>query len=377
MANTTPLYALHRELDAKIVEFANYQMPLNYPSGIITEHRQVRESAGLFDVSHMGQIKVTGDSAAELLESLLPTDLSKLDVGRQRYSFLTLDTGGILDDLMISRFEDHYLLVVNASNKYQDFNHIVARLPADCTAELLDNRSLLALQGPLARKVMSRLCPDLTTMRFMDTMGTEVEGIKCQAFCSGYTGEDGFELATNSDDALKLAQLLLDQTEVEPTGLGARDSLRLEAGLCLHGNDIHPNITPVAAGLSWAIPASRRKGGSKSGGFLGSEPILLELENGPSVTRVGIQPEGRAPVRAHSEIVIPTGESIGEVSSGSYGPTVGRPIAMGYVKSAYSHPGTELQAIVRDKPLSVKICHLPFVQHNYKQHEIPSGADSS
>ena len=205
-------------------------------------------------------------------------------------------------------------------------------------------------------------------MRFMDSINTDVEGIRCQAFCSGYTGEDGFELATNSDDALELAQLLLDQPEVEPTGLGARDSLRLEAGLCLHGNDIHPNITPVVAGLSWAIPASRRKGGSRSGGFLGSEPILLELENCPSVTRVGIQPEGRAPVRAHSEIVIPTGESIGEVSSGSYGPTVGRPIAMGYVKSTYSDLGTELQAMVRGKPLGVKVCPLPFVQHNYKRH---------
>ena len=368
VANTTPLYTLHRELDAKIVEFANYQMPLNYPSGIITEHRQVRESAGLFDVSHMGQIKITGDNAAHSLESLLPTDLSKLDVGRQRYSFLTLETGGILDDLMISRFENHYLLVVNASNKHQDFNHIAASLPADCTAELLNNRSLLALQGPLAREVMSRFSPDLSAMQFMDTMVGEVEGINCQVFCSGYTGEDGFEIATSSDDALVLAQLLLDQTEVQPAGLGARDSLRLEAGLCLHGNDIHPNVTPVAAGLSWAIPASRRKGGSKTGGFPGSEPILLELENGPALTRVGIQPEGRAPVRAHSEIVIATGESIGEVSSGSYGPTVGRPIAMGYVKSTYSHLGTELQAVVRGKPLSVKVCHLPFVQHNYKRN---------
>ena len=367
VANTTPLYTLHRELDAKIVEFANYQMPLNYPSGIITEHRQVRESAGLFDVSHMGQIKITGDNAAHSLESLLPTDLSKLDVGRQRYSFLTLETGGILDDLMISRFENHYLLVVNASNKHQDFNHIAASLPADCTAELLDNRSLLALQGPLAREVMSRFSPDLSAMQFMDTMVVEIQGINCQVFCSGYTGEDGFEIATSSDDALVLAQLLLDQTEVQPAGLGARDSLRLEAGLCIHGNDIHPNVTPVAAGLSWAIPASRRKGGSKTGGFPGSEPILLELENGPTLSRVGIQPEGRAPVRAHSEIVIATGESIGEVSSGSYGPTVGRPIAMGYVKSTYSHLGTELQAVVRGKPLSVKVCHLPFVQHNYKR----------
>ena len=367
VSNKTPLYALHCELDAKIVEFANHQMPLNYPSGIIAEHRHVRESAGLFDVSHMGQIKVTGDSATELLESLLPTDLSELNIGRQRYTFLTLDTGGILDDLMISKFGDDYLLVVNASNKHQDFDHIACRLPADCTAELLNNRSLLALQGPLAREVMSRLCPNLATMRFMDTMNVEVEGIDCQVFCSGYTGEDGFEFATNSDDALNLAQLLLDQTEVLPAGLGARDSLRLEAGLCLHGNDIHPDITPVAAGLSWAIPASRRKGGSKSGGFPGSEHILLELENGSTLTRVGIQPEGRAPVRAHSEIVAPTGESIGEVSSGSYGPTVGRPIAMGYVKSTYSHLGTELQAIVRGKPLSVKICHLPFVEHNYKR----------
>ena len=367
VANTTPLYKLHRELDAKMVEFANYQMPLNYPSGIITEHRQVRESAGLFDVSHMGQIKITGDNAAHSLESLLPTDLSKLDVGRQRYSFLTLETGGILDDLMVSRFENHYLLVVNASNKHRDFNHIAASLPADCTAELLDNRSLLALQGPLAREVMSRFSPDLSAMQFMDTMVVEIEGINCQVFCSGYTGEDGFEIATSSDDALLLAQLLLDQTEVQPAGLGARDSLRLEAGLCLHGNDIHPNVTPVAAGLSWAIPASRRKGGSKTGGFPGSEPILLELENGPALTRVGIQPEGRAPVRAHSEIVIATGESIGEVSSGSYGPTVGRPIAMGYVKSTYSDLGTELQAMVRDKPLSVKVCDLPFVQHNYKR----------
>ena len=368
VANTTPLYTLHRELDAKIVEFANYQMPLNYPSGIITEHRQVRESAGLFDVSHMGQIKITGDNAAHSLESLLPTDLSKLDVGRQRYSFLTLETGGILDDLMISRFENHYLLVVNASNKHQDFNHIAASLPSDCTAELLDNRSLLALQGPLAREVMSQFSPDLSAMQFMDTMVIELEGINCQVFCSGYTGEDGFEIATSSDDALALAQLLLDQTEVQPAGLGARDSLRLEAGLCLHGNDIHPNVTPVAAGLSWAIPASRRKGGSKTGGFPGSKPILLELENGTALTRVGIQPEGRAPVRAHSEIVTAMGESIGEVSSGSYGPTVGRPIAMGYVKSTYSHLGTELQAVVRGKPLSVKVCHLPFVQHNYKRN---------
>ncbi len=365
MADRTPLYDLHLELGAKMVEFEGYEMPLRYSDGIIGEHKQVRNATGLFDVSHMGQIRVDGPNAASSLESLIPTDLVDLPSGRQRYAYLTNDQGGILDDLMVSNFGDHFRLVVNAANKHTDIAHIQGKLGDQCQVELLPDQALLALQGPATQKVIARLSPVLKQQRFMDVAQVKIGNIDCQAYRSGYTGEDGFELSLASEDAETLARLLLGQVETTPAGLGARDSLRLEAGLCLHGSDIDTDTTPVEAGIAWAIPACRRPGGERAGGFPGSEHILAELESGPRQIRVGIQPEGRAPVRAHALLQALDGTSVGEVTSGGYGPSVGRPIAMGYVETGHSSVGMQLQAIVRNKPVPVTVCTLPFTKHRY------------
>lgn len=365
MADRTPLYALHLELGAKLVEFGGYEMPLSYPEGIIGEHTQVRSSAGLFDVSHMGQILVEGPNAAGLLESLIPTDLVGLPTGRQRYAYLTTDQGGILDDLMISNLGDHFRLVVNAANKHTVISHLQSEIGDQCRIELLADHALLALQGPATQQVVTRLNSMLGEQKFMEVAPAKIGDIDCLAHRSGYTGEDGFEISLANGDSEPLARLLLDQEEITPAGLGARDSLRLEAGLCLHGSDIGPETTPVEANIAWAIPACRRTGGDRSGGFPGADRILAELADGPNRIRVGIQPEGRAPVRAHALLQAPDGTSVGEVSSGGYGPSLARPVAMGYVQKQCSSAGTTLEAIVRGKPVPVTVCKLPFVKHQY------------
>lgn len=365
----TPLYELHTALGAKMVSFAGYEMPLQYPLGILFEHRQVRTSAGLFDVSHMGQATVFGDDSARLLETVLPANLLELPNGSQRYSFFTNDTGGILDDLMIYRLDDRYTLVVNASNKEADFA-LLQNLCGDTVEfESMINHALLALQGPQACSALQRLSPGIQKLPFMGAKQVLISGISCTVTRSGYTGEDGFEISVGASDALDLARNLLELPEVEAVGLGARDSLRLEAGLCLHGNDIGPNTSPVEAGLQWAIPRCRRTQGSRCGGFPGADRILAEIDNGAMRRRVGIRPDGKAPVRAHAELLNADGIQIGEVSSGGFGPSMNVPVAMGYVSREYSTSGTALYALVRNKPLPVSVCAMPFSPHRYHTKE--------
>ena len=365
----TPLYELHTALGAKMVPFAGYDMPLQYPSGILFEHRQVRASAGLFDVSHMGQATVFGDGSARLLETVLPANLLELPNGSQRYSFFTNDAGGVLDDLMIYRLDDRYTLVVNAANKEADFA-LLQNLCGDTVEfESMNNRALLALQGPRACNALQRMSPGIEELPFMGAKRVIISGIPCTVTRSGYTGEDGVEISVAASDALDLAWRILELPEVEPVGLGARDSLRLEAGLCLHGNDIGPDTSPIEAGLQWAIPHCRRTQGIRCGGFPGADRILDEIDNGPLRRRVGIRPEGKAPVRAHAELLDADGVQIGEVSSGGFGPSMNAPIAMGYVAKEYSTPGTALRAQVRNKPLPVTVCSMPFSPHRYHTKE--------
>ena len=363
----TPLNDLHHELGAKMAPFAGYEMPIHYPSGIISEHHQVRSRAGLFDVSHMGQIWVGGNQAATWLETLLPADLINLEAGAQRYSFLTNDSGGILDDLMVYRLKDEYCLVVNAANKEADLLLLQERVTAGVFIDPREDFALLALQGPQAAAALGSIAPAVKHLAFMTASEIRIAGMECCVTRSGYTGEDGFEISTHETSALGLARALLALDGVEPAGLGARDTLRLEAGLCLHGNDIGPRTSPVEAGLSWAIPASRRSGGVRAGAFPGAERILKEIEQGPSQKRVGIQPLGKAPVRAHARLLAPDNTVAGEVTSGGFGPTVGAPIAMAYLPSTFAEAGTTLEAQVRNKALPVTVCRLPFVPHRYHQ----------
>ena len=365
----TPLYELHTALGAKMVPFAGYQMPVQYPSGILAEHRQVRASAGLFDVSHMGQATVFGNDSARLLETVLPANLLELPNASQRYSFFTNDAGGVLDDLMVYCLDDCYTLVVNAANKAADF----ALLQNLCTGrvefEPMTNSALLALQGPKACGALERISPGIGKLPFMGAKRAVISGISCTVTRSGYTGEDGVEISVDASDALDLAWQLLELPEVEAVGLGARDSLRLEAGLCLHGNDIGPDISPVEAGLEWAIPRCRRTRGNRCGGFPGADRILAEIDNGPMRRRVGIRPEGKAPVRAHAELLNADGVQIGEVTSGGFGPSINAPVAMGYVAKRCSTPGTALYALVRNKPLPVTVTPMPFSPHRYHTKE--------
>ncbi|WP_086464107.1 glycine cleavage system aminomethyltransferase GcvT [Oceanibaculum nanhaiense] len=358
---TTPLNALHRELGGKMVEFAGYEMPVQYPAGIMAEHLHTREKAGLFDVSHMGQVKLSGENVAEALETLVPGEIQALKPGRQRYTLFTNEQGGILDDLMVSCFNDHLFLVVNAGCKGQDIEHMRAHLPAGVKLEVMFERALLALQGPAAKIVMGRLGPAGTELTFMGAARVEIGGIWCTVTRSGYTGEDGFEISVDEDKAEKLARLLLDQPEVMPIGLGARDSLRLEAGLCLYGHDIDTTTTPIEADLAWAIGKRRRE----EGGFPGADIILDQLKNGTARKRVGIRPEGRAPAREHTELTDADGRRIGEITSGGFGPSVGAPVAMGYVETASASEGTEINAKVRGKALPAKVASMPFTPHRY------------
>ena len=357
----TSLHALHVALGAKMVPFAGYDMPVQYPQGILGEHQHCRAQAGLFDVSHMGQVKLTGPDAAKALETLVPGDLQALKVGEIRYTLFTNERGGILDDLMVTNAGDHLFVVVNAACKVQDVGHMKAKLPSSIKVEELTERALLALQGPAAATVMARFAPESAKLRFMTAAAMTVMGIDCFVTRSGYTGEDGFEISVPNAKAEALAKALLAEPEVKPIGLGARDTLRLEAGLCLYGHDIDENTTPIEAGLAWAIGKRRRE----EGGFPGADMILAHLKGGSPRRRVGLKPEGRAPARDHTPIHGEDGRSLGEISSGGFGPTVGGPIAMGYVEASYAKPGTTVNLMVRGTPRPAQVVALPFNPTNY------------
>lgn len=359
---TTPLDALHRSLGARMVPFAGYAMPVQYPAGVLTEHLHCRAAAALFDVSHMGQAFLTGPGAAAALELLAPGDIAGLPPMRQRYSLLTMADGGILDDFMVAHLEgDRWFLVVNASRKDVDFAHIAAHLPPDVRLDRLEHRALIALQGPTAVAVLEALAPGVVALPFMGLAEVTLDGAACLVSRSGYTGEDGVEISVPAAHAEAVAQLLLAQPGVMPAGLGARDSLRLEAGLCLYGNDIDTTTNPIEAGLGWTINKRRRT----EWNFLGAGPIRAMLEAGPPRRRVGIRPDGRAPARGHTEILGPDGAVIGEITSGGFGPTLNAPCAMGYVRADFSPVGTEISLLVRGKPLPAQVAAMPFVPHTY------------
>jgi aminomethyltransferase len=357
----TPLYALHVAKGARMVPFAGYAMPVQYPTGIIAEHLHTRAQAGLFDVSHMGQLRLVGAPAARALETLVPSDLQALAAGRLRYTLLLNDKGGIIDDLMVTRREDGLFLVVNAARKDFDLTHLRARLDRSIAIEPLFERALLALQGPMAAAVLARFVTGIERIAFMTAAGGTIRGMPCEITRSGYTGEDGFEISLAPEHAAAAAETLLAEPEVAPIGLGARDTLRLEAGLCLYGHDIDENTTPVEAGLAWTIGKRRRA----EGGFPGAAPILAELTDPPSRRRVGIRPDGRAPARDGSAIVDKAGEPIGAVTSGGFGPSVNAPIAMGYVARDHAADGTALSVVVRDVARPAHVAPLPFVPTRY------------
>ena len=365
----TPLHDLHVELGARMVPFAGYHMPVQYPAGLMAEHLHCRASAALFDVSHMGQLKITGDGAALALESLIPIDVAGMAAGQQRYGFFTNDQGGILDDLMLTRHQtgDHteWLLIVNASNKDADTAHLISRIGQRCTVQPRPELALLALQGPLAVNALARLNPAVAELGFMNGAAFTLNGAPCFATRSGYTGEDGFEISVPAEHAESLARALLAQPEVQPAGLGARDTLRLEAGLCLHGNDIDPTTTPIEASLQWAIQKVRRAGGARAGGHPGADVIATQLADGPARRRVGLIGLERVPVRPGVAIVDAAGALLGSVTSGTLAPTANQPIAIAYLPSAHAATGTEVWAEVRGKRVPMRVSALPFVPNRY------------
>jgi len=370
----TPLHALHVASGGKMVPFAGYDMPVQYATGVLKEHLHTRSSAGLFDVSHMGQILLRPKSgrfedAALALERLVPQDILALAPGRQRYAQFTNDSGGLLDDLMVANFGDHLFVVVNAACKVEDEAHLRAHLSEVCFIEPLPDRALIALQGPRAETVLANFCGDVTSMRFMDAGARRLNGIDCFVSRSGYTGEDGFEISVPADAAERLASALLADKAVLPIGLGARDSLRLEAGLCLYGHDIDASTTPVEAALEWSIQKGRRKGGVRAGGFPGAQVILSQLEQGAPRRRIGLRAEGRAPVREGAALFADTASSepIGTVTSGGFGPSLNAPVAMGYLPSRIAVPGGLVFAEVRGQRLRLRISPMPFVQNTYKR----------
>jgi aminomethyltransferase len=361
----TPLYDLHVALGARMVEFAGYYLPVQYPDGIIHEHQHTRTAAGLFDVSHMGQVRVSGEGAARALESLIPMDVVGLDNGHMRYGLFTDADGGILDDLIVANAGTHFLLVVNAACKVNDIARMRAAFGDRCQVDELEHRALLALQGPAARDVLVTIAPEIADMTFMTMTQVELAGIPCGLSCSGYSGEDGFEISVADGDAEELARMLLANDAVAPVGLGARDSLRLEAGLSLYGQDLDEQTTPVEAGLTWTIAKVRRSGGERAGGFPGEKRIFAQLADGASRRLVGLRPQGRAPVRAGADLLDADGTAIGSVTSGGFGPTLGAPVAMGYVASEHRKSGTIVQAVVRAKHLPTEVVRLPFVERRY------------
>jgi aminomethyltransferase len=372
--NRTPLYDLHVALGGKMVPFAGYEMPVQYAPGVLREHLHTRHSAGLFDVSHMGQIALRAKSgrvedAATALERLVPQDILALVPGRQRYAQFTNDSGGLLDDLMVANFGDHLFLVVNAACKAADETHLRKHLSDTCVIEPLANRALIALQGPGAESVLTKFCAEAPAMRFMDAGPHRVAGHDCFVSRSGYTGEDGFELSVPAEQVRDLAKQLLADGNVLPIGLGARDSLRLEAGLCLYGHDIDLTTTPVEAALEWSVQKSRRKAGARAGGFPGADRILTQFETGAPRRRVGLRPEGRAPVREGAPLFADAAstEPIGTVTSGGFGPSLNAPVAMGYLPTAFAAVGTQVFAEVRSQRLPCRVSATPFVPNTYKR----------
>jgi aminomethyltransferase len=370
----TPLHPLHLARGGKMVPFAGYDMPVQFATGVLREHLHTRQAAGLFDVSHMGQIALRPKSgkvedAALALERLVPQDILGVAPGRQRYAQFTNGEGGILDDLMVANFGTHLFLVVNAACKAADEAHLRSRLSDVCVIEPLSDRALIALQGPKAESVLARLSPEALAMRFMDAGPRRVSGIDCFVSRSGYTGEDGFEISVPAEQAERLATTLLGNSDVLPIGLGARDSLRLEAGLCLYGHDIDTTTTPVEGALEWSIQKSRRHGGARAGGFPGADLILSQLEKGAPRRRVGLRPEGRAPVREGAPLFADSAssEQIGAVTSGGFGPSINAPIAMGYLPASHAVSGGLVFAELRGQRLPLRITPMPFVPSTYKR----------
>ena len=368
----TPLNALHREFGAKLTEFAGYEMPVQYRLGILGEHQHTRKKAGLFDVSHMGQVILSGQSYEETalaLEKVLPMDVLGLEIGRQRYGFLTNDDGGILDDLMFSNRGDHIFVVLNAACKDSDIKYLRSLLEPNISIKEIESRALIALQGPASEAVLGKYHPQIKNMKFMDVETLPIDGSECWISRSGYTGEDGFEISIPAEAAEPITRSILSNQNVEFIGLGARDSLRLEAGLCLYGHDIDQATTPVEASLTWAIQKARRSNGSRASGFIGSEIILKQLAGGTNKKRVGFLPQTRAPMREGVEIfgTETSKDAIGKITSGGYGPTVGYPIAMGYINSEYANSEDDLFGELRGKRVPVKVSNLPFVPLNFKR----------
>ena len=369
----TILFDMHERLRAKFVAFAGYKMPVQYPTGVMKEHLQVRAAAGLFDVSHMGQIKVSskrGDQieSAQCLEKLMPCDLSNLREGRQCYSFFTNEEGGLSDDLMVANRGDHFFLVVNASRKFNDVSHLNNKIGDKCNIKLLDDRALIALQGPLASSVLEGINKSVSEMFFLDVRTIKLFEADCWVSRSGYTGEDGFELSIPNDDVVRVVDEILSNESVWPIGLGARDSLRLEAGLCLYGNDLNDKTTPVEASLNWAIHKSRRIVDNKQMGFIGDKVILKQLQFGSKLKRVALFPKERAPIREGCKLfgTIESEVSIGSVTSGGFSPTLQKPISLGYINSDFAIKDNEIFAEVRGKRMRLLVTSLPFVKTKYK-----------
>jgi len=370
----TPLKSLHNELQGRMTAFAGYELPIHYSAGLVSEHLHTRQNCGLFDVSHMGQVEIRSASGTPRdvlteLERLIPVDLQSLGAGRQRYGFFTMPDGGILDDLMIANLSDRILVVVNASRKKDDVRHLRANLSDGCSITELTQRALIALQGPKSERALAKLIPAIAAMRFMDVIQAEFNGSPVNISRSGYTGEDGFEVSIASEHAESFARRLLENSDVRAIGLGARDSLRLEAGLCLYGSDLDLDTTPVEAAVQWAIQKSRRSGGARAGGYLGDEIVSRQLEFGAGRVRVGLIGENRQPVRAHSLLFSGLSEalSIGEVTSGCFSPTLSAPIAMAFVQSPFAALGRTVFAEVRGNRIPMKISPMPFVPHAYKR----------
>ncbi|MGV3568948.1 MAG: glycine cleavage system aminomethyltransferase GcvT [Ramlibacter sp.] len=363
----TPLHALHLELGARMVPFAGYSMPVQYPAGLMAEHLHTRSAAGLFDVSHMGQLRLGGAEAAAAFESLVPVDVLGLGVDRQRYGLLLTDAGTIIDDLMFVNRGDHLFVIVNGACKAGDIAHLQQKIGSRCQVVPLPDRGLLALQGPQAVGALKRLVPGVERLVFMTGGAFGWNGSDLYVTRSGYTGEDGFEISVPGDAAEALARALLAQPEVKPIGLGARNSLRLEAGLCLYGNDIDTTTTPVEAGLHWAIQKVRRSGGAREGGFPGAQRVLAQLQGTEPLPRkrVGLVALERVPVREHTELQDAQGARIGEVTSGLLGPSIDKPVAMGYVTPEHAAIGTEVQALVRGKRVPMQVSAMPFVPNRY------------
>jgi aminomethyltransferase len=361
----TPLHALHLQLGARMVPFAGYEMPVQYPAGILAEHASCRESAALFDVSHMGQLRLLGDDAGAALETLVPMDIIDLPVNKQRYALLTNAQGGLLDDLMVTRRQDDWLVIVNAACKAADTQHLITHIGHRCTVVPLPDRALLALQGPKAVTALARLNAGIAALTFMTGGDFTLAGAACYVTRSGYTGEDGFEISVPAELAETLARELLSQPEVKPAGLGARDTLRLEAGLCLYGHDIDTQTTPVEAALTWAIQKVRRPGGARTGGYPGAAAIEHQLATAPTIKRVGLVGLERVPVREGAELHDAQGRKIGRVTSGTLAPSVKQPIAMAYVGIEHAVVAHEVYAEVRGKRLPMRVTPMPFQPHRY------------